>query len=149
MKITSKNNKRILVYKDKKNKKKVDISDGNIIQYTGIYYKSKTNNSDIYTLNESKTKFIGKIITNRGDSIGITGIYIEPLYMLDKNICEWVKINNYEPPKNKYFFYPHLLMLPDKYYHHKPLYFLHTCEQSDLSDFFYVNKTIDLDYINY
>lgn len=142
MQIIIKNNTRILI---KENKDELDISDGTIIEYTGIHYKPKLDGINIYDIDECEARFIGKIETNRGDSDGITGIYVVPLYMWN---LEWIKIVNYEPPKNKYFLYPHLLMLPDKYYHHQPLYFLHTCEKSDLNEFTNITKMIDLDYIN-
>jgi hypothetical protein len=51
-----------------------------------------------------------------------------------------MKINDYERPSEKYFLYPHLLMLPETYYHSKPLYFLHTCENRSLSDFNNITK---------
>ena len=146
MKIIIKNNKRILVNYDKK---EVDISDDTIIEYIGIYYKPKTNSVNIQDINVSECRFIGKIEISKKDKVETIGIYIMPLYLWDKATFEWVKINNYEPPKNKYFLYPHLLMLPDKYYHHRPLYFLHTCKQIDLSKFTNVTKTINLHYINY
>ena len=143
MEIIIKNNRRILVNEYKKD---LDISDGIIIQYTGIYYKPKIESVNIYDMNENECQFIGKIETSRADITGITGIYIIPLYLLDNTTIEWIKIDNYEQPKNKYFLYPHLLMLAEKYYHYKPLYFLHMCEKPNLDDFANVTKTINLYY---
>ena len=60
---------------------------------------------------------------------------------------EWYEIVALNAPKTKYFFYPHLLMLPQYnnypsgYY---PLYFLDTCEKSSLDDFIHIQKTYDL-----
>jgi hypothetical protein len=142
MQIVIINNKRILI---KDNDEQLDISDEKIIQYTGIFYKPKEENRiSIYDVDIVETKFIGKVETYRAASDEITGIYIVPLYLLDK---EWIKIGNYVSPKNKYFLYPHLLMLPGKYYHYYPLYFLHTCEPAYLNEFTNITKTIDLHYI--
>jgi hypothetical protein len=58
---------------------------------------------------------------------------------------EWNKIDNYSPPKQKYFLYPHLLMLPGEYYNFHPLYYLHTCENKSLDEFKNINKFISLD----
>jgi hypothetical protein len=141
MHIIIKNDRRILI---KDNNEELDISDGTIIEYTGMNYKPKLDGINIYDIDECETKFIGKIETNRGDSDGITGIYVVPLYMWN---LEWIKISNYQPPKNKYFLYPHLLMLPDKYYHYYPLYFLHTCETVTLDKVNNITSTIKLDFI--
>ena len=145
MEIIIKNDRRILVNEDKK---ELDISDGIIIQYIGTYYKPKKDTINMFDIEENKCKFIGKIETSRGDITGTTGIYIIPLYILENNTLEWIKIANYTPPKKKYFLYPHLLMLPEKYYHYRPQYFLHTCEEANLIDFSNVTKTINLDYDN-
>ena len=156
MNIEIKNNRRILVNEDKE---ELDISDGTIIEYTGIYYKSKSisknenkneniNIQNIYVMDEIECKFVGKIETSRANASGITGIYIIPLYLFDSSNCEWVRISNYREPKNKYFLYPHLLMLPEKYYHYKPLYFLHTCKQTDFFKQSNIIKTINLDYFD-
>jgi hypothetical protein len=144
MEIIDKNNRRVLLNLDKN---EVDISDGVIIEYTGIYYKSRKDKTNIIDIDEYECKFVGKIETSRGDQYGTTGIYIVPLYLFDNANLEWVKIDNYKPPKKKYFLYPHLLMLPDKYYHYKPLYFLHTCKPTNLDIFYHVVKTISLDNI--
>lgn len=140
MKIQLELNNRILI---KDNDEKVNISDGQIIQYTGIYYKTI---NDIIDIVEIETTFIGAIICEkyRFDS-GILGIYLEPLYIWDKLNSEWNKIINYEHyHKHKYSLYPHLLMLPNHFYHFHPLYFLHTCENKTLNEFNNVNKTFTL-----
>ena len=142
MEIIIKDDRRILI---KDNNEELDISDGSIIQYTGIHYKCKKNIINIYDIDEFESRFIGKVDTYRADSKGISGIYIVPLFLWDNENFEWIKITNYEQPKNKYFLYPHLLMLPDKYYHHQPLYFLHTCELSKLHED--ITKTIELEFM--
>jgi hypothetical protein len=144
MEIIIRNNNRILI---KENSKEININDGDIIQYNGIYYKNI--NHIVRTVN-IETTFIG-IVENcmsRYDT-GIVGIYIDPLYILydDSNAPgerKWHKIINYKLPTNKYFYYPHLLMLPDLYYHFRPLYFLHTCKNSSLSDFNNITKEFSL-----
>lgn len=141
MEIIIKDNKRILVQEDKT---ELDISNGSIIEYIGIHYKCKKDTINIYDIDEFETRFIGKIDSDRGDSKGTTGIYISPLFLWTN---EWIKIINYMPPKNKYFLYPHLLMLPDKYYHHQPLYFLHTCKPVILDRLNNIIKTVELDFI--
>ena len=142
MKIITKGNNRILI---KDNNEQVNISDEKIIQYTGIFYMSKLTGISIYDIDQIETRFIGKVETYRADSDGITGIYVVPLYLWDK---EWIKISNYDSPKNKYFLYPHLLMLPGKHYNYYPLYFLHTCEHANLNEFTNVKKTIELPYMS-
>ena len=130
MKIIKTEKKRILIKENKNNKNGIDISNGNIIEYTGIYYK---NIKDIIKLIKIETKFIG-IIENhkyRYDT-GIIGIYIKPLFIYYDD--KWNKIINYKEPKNKYFFYPHLLVLPDKYYHYHSLYFIDSIENKNLID---------------
>ena len=135
-------NKRTLVKHDKK---EVNISDGDIIKYTGIFYEKINNEYKLEEIREIETTFIGIIETCRGDfREGTTGIYVAPLYMLNQKSGEWNKIPNYTKPRNKYFLYPHLLMLPDKYYHYKPLYFLHTCENIDINDFGNVTTEVHL-----
>lgn len=138
MQIIIKHGIRLLI---KDSGEQIDVSDGSIIQYTAMHYKPRQNDTNI--IDQIETKFIGKVETNRADYEGITGIYVRPLYLWDS---EWTQISNYTPPKNKYFAYPHLLMVPGKYYHYYPLYFLHTCIPADLSDFTNVKKTIALDF---
>jgi len=155
MKIIDKNNKRYLIKDDNS---EINISDGQYIKYTGIYYKNN------YNLEDIETTFYGVIECCRyRHDLGITGIYIKPLYILlnnkmnlsehlfldkkllsDMNVKEnnlnassssifvsentFFKIINYDYPKEKYFLYPHLLMLPETYHYSKPLYFLDTVE---------------------
>ena len=139
MKINFDSNNRILT---KDNNEKINISDGQIIQYTGIYYK---NINDIVDIVEIETTFIGVIICDRYRfDTGITGIYLEPLYIWDIQNSEWNKIIDYKPPDKKYFFYPHLLLLPNYYYNFQPLYFLETCENKKLEDFIDITKTFKL-----
>ena len=139
MKIIMENNVRILV---KDNNDTININNGKIIKYTGIYYKKKS--QKIIDYDEIQTKFIGIIETERYRyDEGIMGIYVKPLYI---EMDEWHKVINYKEPK-KYFFYPHLLMLPEKYYHFHPLYFLDTCENVLLEDFNHITKTFILDEI--
>jgi hypothetical protein len=117
----SKNNNRYLI----KNNTEINVSDKQIVKYTGIYYN-----------NESETKFIGIIETCKGslkydtNTFSIDGIFIKPLYIRLDNY--WYKIINYKEPQypNKYFNYPHLLALAESNvcYAYKPLNFLHTIE---------------------
>jgi len=138
MKIQLELNNRILI---KDNDEKVNISDGQIIQYTGIYYKTINH---IINIVEIETTFIGVIICEKYRfNTGILGIYLEPLYIWDKLNSEWNKIINYEN-YHKYSLYPHLLILPNYFYHFHPLYFLHTCENKTLNEFNNVNKTFTL-----
>ena len=127
MKIIS-NNKRMLV---KDNNKIIDICDGQIIQYTATFYK-----------NNIETEFIGIVETQRSKLSEITGIYVNPLYIWYEN--EWYKIINLESPTQKYFNYPHLLMLPQHDYIYHPQYFLHTCENRSLNDFVNITNTLDI-----
>jgi hypothetical protein len=56
-----------------------NISDGEIIKYTGIYYVPDPNNSIPL---EVETTFIGKVECERyHHTNGISGIYINPLYI--------------------------------------------------------------------
>lgn len=140
-----------------------NISDGEIIKYTGIYYVPDPNNSIPL---EVEATFIGKIECERyHNSSGISGIYINPLYIFydDSNGpgCEagpefnkgkWHKIINYKIPHQKYFYYPHLLMLPETHYHFQPLYFFNTVEKVSLVEFVQNTSNIgemELDYIYY
>jgi hypothetical protein len=123
------------------------INDGAIVKYTGMYYKPDP--TSIIPL-ETETTFIGKICCERSRyDTGITGVYIDPLYIFyGEN--KWYKIINYQLPTKKYFYYPHLLMLPESYYHFHPLYFLHTLVNISLEDFEKNTPNIgemELDYI--
>ena len=139
MKIIIKNNCRILV---KDNGNEVNINNGDVVEYTGIYYKYIEN--EIANVFGIETAFVGIVESGRSNEDGFQGIYIKPLYILSIIKREWMKINDYEHPKEKYFLYPHLLILPEKYYHSKPLYFLHTCKNSSLSDFNNITKEFSL-----
>ena len=135
MKIIINNNGRILL---KDNNDIININDKQIIQYTGNYYKNIDNNIDI-----TEMEFIGIVETHKYNiNTNITGIYVRPLYIWYDD--EWNKIINFKPPEHKYFFYPHLLMLPGHNYVYCPQYFLHTCENRLLDDFANVIKTFDL-----
>lgn len=140
--IIIKNNNRILI---KENGIEVNINDGDIVQYTGIYYKII---NDIVEMVKIETTFIGIVETCKGrHDTGIEGIYINPLYIWDIMNSEWYKIVNLNPPKTKYFFYDHLLVLPQYnnyppcYY---PLYFLNTCENKSLDEFINIEKSFNL-----
>jgi hypothetical protein len=131
-----------------------NISDGEIIKYTGIYYVPDPNNSIPL---EIETTFIGKVECERyHHHSGVSGIYINPLYILydisNGQGQKWHKIINYKSPSQKYFYYPHLLMLPETYYHFQPLYFFHTVEQVSLAEFEKNTPNIgemELNYIYY
>lgn len=152
MKIIIENNNRILI---KDNFLKINMNDGNIIQYTGIYYtpikdNDKPKDNDTPKDNdkpvEIETTFIGIIEGEKYRyNSGIFGIYIKPLYILDIINNEWLKIINYKEPKEKYFLYPHLLVLPEYSYNYcYHLRFLQTCENIDLDKFINITKTFDL-----
>ena len=134
MEIIIKNNEHLLI---KDNNELVNISDNCIIEYTGIYYKTLNDITE-----EIETTFIGSIECKRITDYEIIGIYINPLYILHEN--EWKKIANYKLPENKYFLYPHLLILPKYHYHYKPLYFLHTCKNNFLYNFRHITETFNL-----
>jgi hypothetical protein len=70
------------------------------------------------------TTFIGLIVCPKIRNYETVGIYIRPMYLVSDNQC--YKIINFVDPITKYFFYPHLLLLPDEYYNYKPLYTLDT-----------------------
>ena len=132
------NYKRILQF----NNKFININDEEILEYTGYYYK---NTNNLGSFNKEETKFIGKVSCHRSfHEEGITGIYIHPLFIYSNSKNQWLKIINYKQPTSKYFYYPHLLLLPDKFYNFHPLYYLHTCINTDLSHFENINETFDL-----
>ena len=140
MEIIYRDNNRILL---KDSKEEININDNHIISYTGIYYKSS---NEIAPMTEIQTSFIGIIECDkyRYDE-GITGIYVKPLYIWDKIMYEWKKIINYENPKKKYFYYPHLLSLPKLYStDFLPICNLNTCINVDLKDYENIDKTFDL-----
>ena len=136
MKIIIKYDNRLLIKDDKT---EININDGVIVKYTGIYYKKSK---------PSEQQFIGLIETQRSIEDTITGIYIKPIYIYNDD--KWNKIINYkEPIYNQYFSYPHLLMLPNIYYHHLPLYFLHTIENIIMyttNEYYNTTNTIELEY---
>jgi hypothetical protein len=142
MEIIVKNNNRILI---KENNTEINISDGDIIQYNGIYYKHI---NDIVDTVNIETKFIGIVETCRSRyDTGIQGIYVKPLYIWNTIDKEWYKIIDFDIPITKYFFYPHLLMLPQYNYYpscYYPLYLLDTCENTSLDKFINIHKTFSL-----
>jgi hypothetical protein len=140
MEIIYRDNNRILV---KDSNQEININDNHIILYTGIYYKTS---NEIAPISEIETSFIGIIECEkfRYDE-GIIGIYVKPLYIWDKIMYKWKKIINYEKPKKKYFYYPHLLSLPNiQSSIFLPIYNLNTCINVDLKDYENIDKTFDL-----
>ena len=124
---------------------KFNINDGDIIQYTGIYYKTI---NDIVDMVKIETTFIGIVeqCRSRYDR-GIEGIYVKPLYIWDIMNSEWYKIINLKPRDTKYFIYPHLLMLSQYNYYtsgYYPIYSLNTCENKSLDEFINIQKTYNL-----
>lgn len=144
MKIIIKNNRRLLVKDDGS---EVNIENGDVVEYNGIYYNYTKN--EIYDVFEKETKFVGIVETQRSREEIIQGIYIKPIYIWSIVNREWLKINDYKPPVTKYFLYPHLLMLPEMDYHYKPLYFLNTCYNIELSDFNSITKEFSLSKPDY
>jgi len=112
----------------------ININDGEIIKYQGIFYKKpKTPTISIYDFDEIHTDFIGKVFCMKYYHYsGITGIYVVPLYVFLND--KWNKITNYTPPLGKYFLYPHLLELPE-HNHFKRIESLDTVESINLIDF--------------
>jgi hypothetical protein len=136
--ITEKDGHRILI---KESDVEVNVNDGDVIQYEGIYYKTVNN-----SIEPVKTTFVGVVKCGRSTYYtGVEGIYVKPLYVLDTLADEWYKIVGLEPPKTKYFYYPHLLMLsqhnmyPSCYY---PIYSLDTCENKSLDEFRQLNARL-------
>ena len=144
MKIIIKNNCRILVKDDGY---EVNINNGDVVQYTGIYYKYIEN--EIANVFEIETAFIGIVESERSSKDGFQGIYIKPIYIWSILKSEWLKINDYKPPVTKYFLYPHLLMLPEMDCNYKPLYFLNSCRNIQLSDFNSITKEFSLNKTDY
>jgi len=140
MEITIKNNHRTLTKTDGT---EVPVEDGDYVKYTALYYN---NPNDIYSLNSLETAFVGIIhrCRYRYDT-GITGIYIKPLYIFIDG--EWNRIVNLNPPKTKYFLYPHLLMIPPHSFSQcYALEYLHTCEPVSLADYTHITREFDLGY---
>jgi hypothetical protein len=143
MEIIYRDNNRILV---KDSKEEININDNNIISYTGVYYKTI---NEITRIAEVKTTFIGIIECERYRfDKGIIGVYVKPLYIWDNIYGEWKKIINYENPKKKYFYYPHLLSL-HKNDDYKELNYFHTCKNENLNDYENIEKTFDLQIPQY
>ena len=146
MQIIVKNGARVLLKdktKDKGEGKKgeekeneVNVNDGDIIMYTGMYHKII---NDIVKYVKIETTFIGKVICEKYRDIeGIVGIYVEPLYIFNMMYDEWNKIINYKPPNGKkYFLYPHLLLVKE------PRCFTFT-KNISLDEFVSVVKCVDL-----
>jgi hypothetical protein len=134
----------LILYKEDVNNSYVIISDGSILKYTGIYYVKNTNSLGHF---EIETRFVGKVDTYKfNHENGYEGIFIIPLFIYNELTNEWKKIINYSPPKygNKYFYYPHLLMLPVFHSNHYPLYYLDTCVNVELSKYEDTNATFEL-----
>ena len=140
--IITRNHNRILI---KENGTEVNINDGDIIEYDGIYYKTV---HDIVEMVKIETLFIGVVETYKSNhDIGIMGIYVKPLYIWDGVNHEWKKIVNYNPPKTKYFLYPHLLMLSQHEHYasgYSPLYSLMNCKNKSLDDVATIQKPFNL-----
>ena len=140
--IVNEHNKRILL---KDNGEQVNINNGDIIQYTGIYYKTI---NDIVKMVEIETTFIGSVDWGKTtNDINFTGIYVNPLYIRDNIKNEWNKIVSFKPRADESFlYYPHLLLLPDmRVSTWFPLYFLHTCTNEKLDNFSHIYKCFSLD----
>lgn len=133
MKLVNKNGKRVLL---KDEEEDTYVNDGDIIMYTGMYHKTI---NDIVKTVKIETTFIGKVFCEkyRHDE-GIVGIFVEPLYIFNMMYNEWNKIINYKPPNgNKYFLYPHLLLVKE------PRCFTLT-KNISVDEFKLVTKCIDL-----
>lgn len=129
----------------------VNVGNGMYVQYTGIHYASESSRNSLESnpywyqnpflpkdITAIERKFIGKVITYRSNFERIQGIYVLPLYVWEE---EWNKIANIkEPGSQKYFYYPHLQMIPGETYYHLPLYFLHTFENVDIHRFEHITK---------
>ena len=140
--IVDSNKNRIL---KKYNGEQVNINNGDIIQYTGIYYKTI---NDIVKVVEIETDFVGVVDFGKTtNDINFTGIYVKPLYIRDNIKNEWNKIASFIPTTDESFlYYPHLLMLPEQSCDSGfPLDFLHTCVNVKLDKFSDVYKCFSLD----
>ena len=133
MQLIMKNGNRLLLKGDGN---EVYVNDGDTIMYTAIYHKIV---NDIVKYVKIETTFVGKVICEKYRVIeGIVGIYVEPLYIFNMMHDEWNKIINYKPPNgNKYFLYPHLLLVKE------PHSFTLTKNMS-LDEFKLVTKCVDL-----
>jgi hypothetical protein len=140
--IVDSNKNRIL---KKYNGEQVNINNGDIIQYTGIYYKTI---NDIVKMVEIETDFVGVVDFGKTtNDINFTGIYVKPLYIRDNIKNEWNKIASFTPSTDESFlYYPHLLMLPDETCDSEfTLDVLHTCKNVKLDNFSSVYKCFSLD----
>jgi hypothetical protein len=136
MNIIQENRQHTILQKDRE---EIDISEKAILQYTGIYYNPLSNNDRI------ETDFIGVVECHRKrNEIDIEGIYVKPLYILNPFTKKWNRILKIKPIDNKYFLYPHQLLLPECYHHAYPLYNLHTCKNVYLQDFLHIIETFDI-----
>lgn len=126
----------------KNNLEEVCVNVGNTIQYQGIYHKLI---NDIEKMVKIETTFIGIIEYHkyRHDQ-GTIGIYVKPLYIWNKLREQWNKIINYKQPTQKYFLYPHLLMVDNKFGQFEGLHNLDTCESKSLDDFPCITQLFDL-----
>ena len=143
MKIILDANKKRILQQD--NGENVNINNGDIIQYTGIYYKTI---NEIVTMVQIETTFIGSVNFGRTiNDIDFTGIYVTPLYIRDNINNEWNKVVNFNPrTDDSFLYYPHLLLLADPHWHEGfPLYFLHTCINAKLDNFLHIYKCFSLD----
>ena len=130
---------RILIKDDNSS---VNITDGSIIKYVANYYVK--NPDSPYSPHIFETEFVGKVECIRSDIDGAAGIYVSPLYILYKEQIHRIINYKHTNPSGKYFYFPHLLMLPEKEYHYYPIYTLHTVENTTLDKYDYVVKTIDI-----
>jgi len=143
MKIIVDANKNRILQQD--NGENVNINNGDIIEYTGIYYKTI---NEIVKMVQIETTFIGSITWGRTtDDINFTGIYVNPLYIRDNIRNEWNKVVSFKPrTEESFLYYPHLLLLPDPHWHEGfPLYFLDTCTNVNLDNFSHIYKCFSLD----
>ena len=124
----------------------VNINNGAIIQYTGIYYKTI---NEIVKMVEIRTSFVGSVDwgkTGTGTDTGVSGIYVNPLYIYDNIRGEWNKLVYFKQRTDiSVLYYPHLLLLPGIYSMDLPLYFLQTCKNKSLDDFSEIYKCFSLD----
>jgi hypothetical protein len=141
MNITLENTNRILYINDYK----INVNDGEIVKYNGNYYR---NTKDIMNMQIIETQFIGIIECHKSHyEMGIYGLYIKPIFIYSNTKNKWLKITNYHQPDHKYFYYPHLLILPETTYNFYPIYNLHTCQNIVLDDFLLnenINEILDL-----
>ena len=144
MQIINRDFQRIL---KKDDQSEANISDGKIVMYTGIYYLilNRHNRHAIADKASIPTTFIGKVECEKSNhQDGIQGVFITPLYIWSIVQMKWLKIINLNPPTTTYFHYPHLLILPDQYSNHYPLYYIQTCENVSLDEYNHITDTFEL-----